>query len=647
MLSFDDQEQVTDEDVDAAARIAVRQGVPEAWVRTPEFRRNVVRLFTAMGAEGKDVVLSVTKLVSQSWLLPVLERIAQRSAGAGGLLTLARTLVLPALDQSAVGVEPPELYEAMPGFQPEHTANLIDLSTADYAERFFFNHDERSIDQALAAIEPDVVCVGSGPGCAAALWSIMEQRPRTKALVLDLGDYYSQADYDARSPTAMMIETMRYGGGQLILNGTAQASANMAPQVWGGGAEVFSGTAHALPDWYLDRMPMTVAERERHLRRVHEVCRIRRTPWEILNDAQKIFYKGAEALGHKPYLLEGFGRGHDTGNGRCYAGKKDRIPYLDQIFARSENVIGVANCRVDSLLRDPLGQVCGLELSFISRVSRQPMATRTLRLKRGARVLLGANSTGNHRILSQSGDRVARSGRPGVLHQYTSEIAALFDRPLSANGIPQGMGMKVVPEERLPDGNMLRPVAIEGAHPGRPTLAALGLNSARDLSKAWQATPRVGVVGIMFTERHHGIQWSAESSDWTLQKLTQSDFDRAALGLQAGMRVWQEAGARGVALNLPVRFESRFADLRELGFVAPEEIDALTAHVRKQPPVMVCFYRTGHRFGTVAAKDGAVPGFSGAHLVGEDAIPPGPGVNPTLAILLLAHQYGEQIARLL
>ncbi len=53
--------------------------------------------------------------------------------------------------------------------------------------------------------------------------------------------------------------------------------------------------------------------------------------------------------------------------------------------------------------------------------------------------------------------------------------------------------------------------------------------------------------------------------------------------------------------------------------------------------------RTGHRFGTVDKENGEIPGFMHTHLIGEDAIPPGPGVNPTLAIMMLAQKYGDAI----
>lgn len=110
------------------------------------------------------------------------------------------------------------------------------------------------------------------------------------------------------------------------------------------------------------------------------------------------------------------------------------------------------------------------------------------------------------------------------------------------------------------------------------------------------------------------------------------------------MKIWIKAGARGVCLNTPARFTSKDKALDAVGFVSPSELDSYSAFCRKHPPVMQVFYRTGHRYGTVDSTSGEVRGFRGLHLVGEDVIPPGPGVNPTLGILMLAHHYGEAVA---
>jgi hypothetical protein len=648
---YHDPTVVTDDDWKSIRAVIARLGMPPAWAETQDFENNIVRLFVSTGKNAASLFVIAALAATHPRLSKYLLALSGRSSAIGGILTAPRIFLAPLLDQEAAAVEPPERYAPMSGYTPAYHPEPLDLTEPRFADRFFYEWqtddgsvDEAAIDRALAAVTPDIVAIGSGPACSAALTSIFDARPNTRALVFDLGDYYRQRDYDGRTPQAACFETYRKGGAMPILNGPTRVTVNFVPQVWGGGAEIFSGTAHPLADWYLDRMPMTHEELKRHEARVRLDCRISRTPWEILNDGQKRYYSAAEALGYKPYLLEGFGRGGDPGNGRCYAGKKERIPYLDNLFRKDVALVGLANCRIDTVLREPDGTVAALELSFVSRSSRQVIATRLFELPKKCRVLLGASSMGDQRILAASGDPIALSGHAGVLHQYTCEVAALFDEPLSANGIPQGIGVPIAPDEHK-DGDVVRRITIEGAHPGRPLLASLGVPFASERMKTWQATPRIATMGPLFTESRPGVQITQNGDrELTLQRLTKDDFERAAMATEAALRIWVKAGARGLCLNTPARFSSKDKELDALGFVSPSELDAYLQFCRKHPPVMQVFYRTGHRFGTVDAASGEVRGFKGLHLVGEDVIPPGPGVNPTLGILMLAHHYGEAVA---
>jgi hypothetical protein len=576
-----------------------------------------------------------------------------RSDAVGAALTVGRIFLALGLDQRISEVEPRELYEPMQGYTPDYAYAPLDLTDAQFTDRFFFDYqkadgsvDDALIDRALSRLDPQVVAIGSGPANAAALTSILDATPSTRAMVIDTGEYYRQADYDARTPTNVCFETYRQGGAVPILNSPTRVTVNFVPQVWGGGAEIFSGTAHALADWYLERMPMSSADAARHEARVRKDCRVSRTPWAILNDAQKRCFNAAKELGYEPYLLEGFGRGGDTGNGRCYAGKKERIPYLDNLFRRGVDLVGLANCCVQSVLRNPDGTVAAIELAFLSRATRRVIATRTLELPTKCRVLLAASSMGNHRILANSGDALAQSAHVGVRHQYSAEVAAIFDEPLSANGIPQGIGIPLAPDTHV-DGDVVRRVMLEGAHPGRALVGSIGVPHAKERMKTWNAIPRVATVGIMFTESKGGVQLTTGESDLSLQRLTDADYERATGACEAAMKIWVKAGARGVCLNTPASFTSKDKELAGLGFIAPHELPEYMAFVRKHPPVMQVFYRTGHRYGTVDAKNGEVRGFKNLHLVGEDVIPPGPGVNPTLGILMLAHHYGEAISETL
>lgn len=645
-IRFSQSDVVSDADVARAARVVRSLGIPEAWTKTVDFRRNLERMFVAVGPRAKQLMLAAATFGSAA----AVEAMSERSAALTGLQTLRRTFLLAALDQPNAVTTPAERYSPIDGFVPSCEPGWTDLTAL--SERFFFDHGDdevaaaSSLQKALAAIEPEVVAIGSGPGTAAALDAIYAKRPKTRALVLEMGDYYRQEEYDALSPWAASLETYKQGAAMVIVNGASRASVNLAAQVWGGGAEIFSGTAHALPDWYRPLLPMSAADADRHETAVRRDCRVAETPWAILNDAQKIFFRAAESLGHRPYLLDGFGRGADSGNGRCYAGKKGRIPYLDRLFAAGHALVGVANCRVDALWRAPNGTAAAIDLTVLSRRTRQALCTYRLELPAGARVILGAGSLGDQRILQRSGDPAAVHPRPRVIHQYSCEVAALFDEPLSSNGIPQGIALQVLPDEREAE-RVIPRVLVEGGHPGRAVLTALGLPCATDRLHAFAATPRMGTVGILFTERTPGLQQIMGETAITLQRLVPEDFRRANRALEATMRIWEAAGARGIALNHSVPFRSRDAELARAGFASMREIPDVVRHIARHPPAMQVFYRMGNRFGTTLPGAGEVPGFGGVHLVGEDVLPPGPGVNPTLALMMVARHYGEAIAGLL
>ncbi len=634
--------------LDRFRRAAAGAGVPEAWTKSQAFSDNVIHLLTALGKNAPVVSLAVG-VTSSPWIRRLLLGLSTRSASVGSMLVANSIPLLAAFDQKLAHLEPPELYEPMKDFVAAFVPEPLDLTEARFADRFFFEHerspgevDQAAIDRALDFI-PDVVAIGSGPACATALNAFWSRRPKAAALVLDLGDYYTQAQYLEHSPGSLAFDTFKDGGSPFIVNGPNRVTMNFSPQVWGGGAEIFSGTAHALPEWYKAMMPLAPAVIAQNEARIRHDCRISTTPFDILNDGQKKFFAGAESLGKNPYLLEGFGRGGDRGEGRCYAGKKERIPYLDNFFRRGEDVRGIANCRVDRIVRDDGGGVAALELSFVSRVTRKVIAERRIALPSRCRVLLAAGSLGDQRLLARSGDAVSLSLRSGVLHGYTSEVLGLFAEPMASNGIPQGIGLQVLPDEIGARGQVTRRATLEGAHPGRPTLAALGMNNAGDRLAAWRATPRVGTVGVLFTESKAGVQLNA-AHDVTLQHLSAKDFARMNTTLAVGMDCWLAAGAQGVTLNTPVRFVSKHPHLAALGFAGRDEVDTFKAFCAKHPPLMQVFYRTGHRFGTVDKSTGEIPGFSRVHLVGEDAIPPGPGVNPTLGIMILSHAYGEAAA---
>lgn len=623
------------------------QQLPEAWCLTPAFTCNVERLWRSMNPDLRTLMARGFGLLSRPMLQRLVMMLSQHSAAIGQVQALVRMAMLPALDQ-------PELVPALaepsvlldPDFKPAEPYEAVDLRDARFMRRFFWNHDDAlalaRVEALLKNLTPDVIAIGSGPSCSAALWQLGMKRPGMAALVLDVGDYYSQSEYEANSTLTNVMQSYKDLGIGVIVNGPGQVSVNLAPAVWGGGAEIFSGTCHALPDWYQARMPMPAEALTHFEAKIRSECAVTPTPWAIVSEAQKRFFKAAQESGGSPYLLEGFGRGRDVGNGRCYSGKKGRITYLDTLLMGHDGVFGIANCQVLALRRGGNGVVEAIDIALISRTTRRVLCERTLRVPPECRILMGAGSMGNHRILRASGDPLTHEAG-GVLHQYTSEVCALFDDELPLGGVPQAIGMTLAPDVVHESGDVVRRILMEGGTPGRLILATLAQMSAPNRRQLIEKIGHLGVVAPVITESRPGTHMTTGQVDWTRQPLRPQDMERMVQGIEQIADVWIAAGAKGLSVNSAVPFQSRYQALRAIGFAAPEEKREFIQFLRERKPMMQVFYRTGNRFHALHNETGEVPGFKRTHLIGEDAIPPGPGVNPTLAIMMLAQFYADQM----
>jgi|GEM_PF-6153432 len=635
-------------------QICIKQGLPESWVHSSEFTDNVIRTARSFGPYFFDILCKGFSVVNQDFIFKKISQPTKELEPLNSLLLLARLASTLALDQPLAAFEPYERFPKTPGYTPPYAFEYADLTEHRFAHQFFYHHqteshepDEAAIDRALAGLDLDVLAIGSGPGCATALAQMLDRYPQFQALVLDRGDYFTQDAYLKRSPTGVIVDAYKDSGVGVIVNSSSRITAQIAPQVFGGGAEIFSGTFHTLPLWYQSQMPISKDLQLRYEQQIRHECHVGTTPWKLITESQQLFFKAAEKSGLKPFALEGFGRLCETGTGRCHAGKKGRIPYLDRMFLQGKNIRGIANCLVQKLYRNNAGFVEAIELSFLSRTTRQPIATRLLSISPKTIVLLGAGCFGNHRILKESGDPVAHQLRPSVIHQHTCEIPALFDRPLDPAGIPQATACVFKPDQELADGTIDRRVMAESADPGRAIVASVGLTSGHNrlaLAKRAPYLNHAGVMSAVFTESQKGVPVQIGQIDTMFQRLTQKDFDNLFIGIDSILDVYKTIdGFMGVSCNTSKTFPSRHQDLQEIGFAGRDELESYKQFLRRYPPTMQVFYRTGHRFGTLDADTGRVHGFKNVYLMGEDTIPPGPGVNPTLAMMLLSKGYADNI----
>ena len=605
-----------------------------------EFREGFFLIARLLNPGMRRILTLVFTVLSRPIISRLIYRLAKRSALAGKLSTLLRIPPTLAFNQKELLEADGEIYE--PIKKSLKTGDLTcNLSEKRYAWKFYFNYgtseniNETTIQHALQGPAPALICIGSGPGVASALKGALDEKAETDAWVIERGDFFSQTDYYEMTPTNSLLRSYHDGGFSPILNPPVGLTVSVAPQVWGGGADVFSGTAIKNDPGYIKRMTFSPAEYDEYLDLISRECNIGAQRAELVSEAQKRFWNGAAKEGARPFLLGKFGRDLDEGRGRDYAGFKGRIPYMDELIAQNPNIRGIANCSVKRLELEG-DRVSALILEFLSRSERRVLRTIKLKLSAKTRVILGAGSPGNYKILKNSG--IKRRRGQGVLHQYTGEVLGLFEDDMPANGNPQAIGINIsAPGER--------PIVIEGAHPGRAVLAGLGApGPVRDINGLRENLKRVGCMGVMITEEKPGRHYSPGYS-LTVQQFTKNDHRRMLRGVEQALRYWKAAGAKAMGLNMPVVYPSKNTALGDMGFFEAGEIDSALEHLAKLTPQMQAFYRTGYLYGVLEQKTLAHPETENMIIVSEDSIPPGPGINPTLGLMIQARRAGRLLAR--
>ncbi len=651
------------------ARMAIRLGVPTRWTESSAFREDVYlfgRPFAQGRGRGVMGVLFDTFIAFASWkpVFAIMEFAARFLPSAGRASIVGRVAPTLAFSNPDPMQADGEIYEPIIK-SPKRKNALIDLTNprGKLKDKIDFHYgfgneaghgDSQAMDAALAGDPPDYICIGSGPGSAAAIVGLLEEQPGARVWILDQGDYFTQDEYDSMSPLRSVMSSYLDNGFSPIVNSPGRVTVGVAPAVWGGGSDIFSGTAVKNEAWYISRMGMDEKEYNRYYKLIAGECDIGPQKWELVSEAQKRFWKGAKHEGHTPFLLHKFGRNLDEGRGRDYAGAKGRIPYLDKLitgaYSRKKGAVpprGIANCRVTRLRTGRNGaarnDINEIEVEFLGRADRKSLGRRTIRIAANTRILLGAGSPGNYKLLGTCGIK-SKQGR-GVLHQYTTEVLGLFDDEMPANGNPQALGVEIAAEEVAGD-KTTRRIVLEGAHPGRAVLSGIGApGPVRDVMALRAAQKRIGCMGVMFTEETPGRHKAPLGATITLQSFTPGDRERLLVGVESALRIWSAAGASALGLNVPVPFKSRDPELRAIGFFRGDEIESALEHIRRHPPQMQTFYRTGNLHGILAEDTGAHPELNNVFVVSEDSIPAGPGVNPTLALLIQARRAGRNIAR--
>ncbi len=557
------------------------------------------------------------------------------SSSLGKVTLLYRLILSLFFSQKKILEEDQEIYS--PRVSSRHFQKFLQEHTPEkYTGKlcYQFQEGEKSPFDKEA---PEYLCIGSGPSVASFLKGLWERKPHASVWVLEKGDYFTQEEYFSQTPLQVVLQTYRDWGFSPIFHNPTNISVSLAPSVFGGGADIFSGTVmHPLrEEEYLKKMEFSPQEYRTYYRQIAKECHIGRKKYSLINRPQQLFLEGAKKKGYPSFLLEKFGTHLDEGWGREYAGIKGRIPYMEE-FLRDpkKNLLAFANVKVERLLVEK-GKIYAIEVSLLDRKSRKPITREKISLSPHTKVILGAGSLGNYELLSKSGFSKLH-GTPGVKHQLTVEILGLFEEEMPANGEQQAIGVRLFPKD-----SPLEDILIEGAQPERGVLTGVGAPPVKNPVLLREKQKYIGCIGVMITEKFHGKHKRFSSWVFTQEKLDKEDKAKLLIGIEKAIEIWKEAGAIGCALNLPRVFPSKDRKLREIGFFRPEEVNEVIYFTRKAFPQIQTFYRTGHLYSVVDTRTGKHPEVENLYVVSEDSLPPGPGGNPTLPLMIQARRKGH------
>lgn len=613
-----------------------------------EYRENIYYLSRLLSKNAKRILGFLLRLTSIKIIYTLVMLLTKYSKTAGKLSILYRLPQTLAYSQKQFLLKDKEKYTVIAKSKKfeRHLKKHSEKKLKNFYHLFGYHKDDalgQNISDATSGDLPEYFCIGSGPGVVSTIKGILSKKPQATFWVVDMGDYFSQEQFFSLTPMQSVLRSYVGGGFSPIFNGATDMTVSVAPSVFGGGAEIFSGTAIKNSPWYIKKMGLQHSYYDDLYKKISHECNVGLQKMNLVSQGQKRFWQGALKENYRPFLLGKFGYQFDEGRGRDYAGFKGRIPYLEQFLSDPKiNIRGIANCRV-AKLKINNQKITGITLEFLGKIDRQVLAIKELNFSKYTKVLLGAGSLGNFKLLKRSG--IAKLQGYGITHQYTAEILGLFEDELPANGNPQAIGVVLKPESSDSE-NPQRQIIIEGAHPGRAILSTIGTGPVQNVPALRSLQKNIGCMGVLITEEKKGKHKLIGSTPITTQKYTKVDKNKIYWGVEQAMKIWQQSGAKAVGVNSPVFYKSKNKLMRDTGFIEVNEIDKAMRHIRKSGVQTQTFYRTGNFHGLLDQKTGQHPQLYNGFIVSEDSIPPGPGINPTYGLMIQARHSGENIARI-
>lgn len=568
--------------------------------------------------------------------LPLAEREALLRAWALSPLPMAR-MTFQGLKRLALFL----FYTLTPGDQPNPTWAAMDyaggVTPADPAQRPI----TPLRITAPTALTTDVLIIGSGAGGGVVAGELA--RAGFEVLVVEKGEYYTEADFDGRELPATERMYEKFGA----LSTRDLSMSILAGSVLGGGTTINWSASLRTPDEVLrewaDEYDFRAAAAPEFQASMDAVCARMNVGLSehSMNPVNNALANGCRALGYDIQPIPRNVKGcEDCGfcNFGCTFGAKQGVlrTYLqDAVDCGARVIVRAAVQRIT--------QAAGAATGAIAQVRDEDGRLHEVTIR--ARVVVAAaGAIHTPALLLRSGLRAANIGRNLHLHPVTVSYG-VFDEPMKGwAGIPMAT---ISREFANLDGHGYG-VRLETA-PTHPGIAALALawNSGRQHKRQMQRLAHLANIIIITRDKGSGQVRIDRSGQPVIEyALAAGDAGHMMTGLKAALRIHAAAGAREIcgphSLHEPFapgrgneleaylrRIETR--GFRRNGFVL------LSAHQMSS-----CRIAGDARRGA-ADPSGQSYALRDLYIADASALPTASGVNPMITIMTTAHYIAQQI----
>jgi choline dehydrogenase-like flavoprotein len=493
----------------------------------------------------------------------------------------------------------------------------------------------------------DAVVVGSGAGGGVVAGELA--LAGKDVIVLEMGDYYSEADYPLQESKAMLALYLNRG----LLTSKDLGVLVLAGSTLGGGTVVnwttsFRTPAPVLDEWaYLSGLTyFTGNELQDSFNSVEQRIHVNRENSEHNPQNQKLF-DGCRALGYHADSLRRNAVGCEQRCGTCgfgcrYGCKQSTLKtYLQDAHDHGARII--TRCRADKVLINN-GRATGVQATVTDAETGK---TYTLTVHARA-VIVAAGAICSPALLLRSGLENPHIGRHLKLHPVAIVAGAYPDKVRPWEGVIQSAYSD---EFGYLNGNYGYKLEVPPTHPGLIALAFPWI-AAREFRDQMTRAAHLATFIVLTRDKGEGTVKIDRTGQPIINYVT-SVFDRRHLmhGMQRAARIHIAAGATEVSTIQNKRTQLLRPEVGKVSERQWNEFDRQLERHGMGVNRLIIF--SAHQMGTcrmganpaqsVLDEHCQVHGVKGLFTCDGSVFPAASGVNPMLTIMALAHRAAQYI----